>query len=187
MAQSKTTGRVITRAVIKGLMATGAVTMALAAPNSTQLIDRYLAHINQKDARRTLRYLKYHKLIEVIEKDGEQYYRLTSKGMDGYERIVIDELTIKSPKRWDKKWRLVMFDIPLSSDTKRKRFINKLAGMNFYMLQKSAWIHPFECEKEIGTLIHSFRLEKHVSFMVIESGNFNDYAIQHFKKVKILI
>ena len=165
----------------------GAITTALVAPSSTALIDTYMKHLDKRNARKTLMHLKYRKLIEVREKNGELQYKLTSKGRVKFEKIIIEELAIPTPKRWDKKWRLVLFDIPAESHYKRKLFLHKLRLMDFYKLQDSAWIHPFDCEKEIGALIKHLELEKHVSLLAVESGNFTDHAIAHFKKAGLLI
>ena len=187
MAQSRTKERVITRNVIKALGFAGAISVALVAPNSTVLIETYMKHMDKKNAKKTLRYLKYRKLIEVREKNGTYYYKLTSKGHDKFEKVVIEDLKIPVPKRWDKKWRLVMFDIPAAHHKKRQFLLQKLRGMDFYKLQQSAWIHPFNCEKQIGTILQYLKLEQHVSLLVVEKGNFIDHATDRFKKAGLLM
>jgi DNA-binding transcriptional regulator PaaX len=175
------------RGVIKTLAIAGGISMVMAAPNSTILIDRYMKKMDKKNAGRTLSYLKYKKLVEVKEKNGQYEYRLTSRGYDRYKKIMLDELNVKTPKKWDKKWRLVMFDIPAAQNKQRKALIEKLRMMDFYLLQHSAWLHPFDCEKEIGVLLQHLKLEKYVSLLVVETGNFTDHAITHFKKLKLLL
>ncbi len=187
MVQSKTKTRLLTRNVIKAFGFAGAVSTALVAPNSLILIDRYMKKLDAKNARRTINYLKYRNYIEVKEKNGELYYKLTNKGRDKFEKIIIDELNIVTPKSWDNKWRLVMFDIPVSRKSNRQQLLSSLRQMNFYMLQHSAWIHPFDCEKQIGILINHLDIEKYVSFIVVEKGNFTDHAIKHYKKEGLLI
>lgn len=187
MVQSRTAGRVVTREVIKIIGFAGAVGMAMVAPNATVLIDTYMKRLDKKNARRTLDYLKYHKLVEVRVENGQNQYRLTTKGVDRYQKIQIDELRIVTPKKWDKKWRLVVFDIPQIHQKQRHRLLHALRVLNFYMLQQSVWIHPFECEKEVGVLLNYLKLEKNVSFMVVERANFTAHAESHFKKMKVLI
>lgn len=177
----------LTREVIKALGFAGAVSMALAAPNSTVLIDTFMKKLDKHNAKNTLNYLKYHKLIEVRYKNGEYYYRLTKKGHDRFEKIQMDELFIPVPRRWDGRWRLVLFDIPLSHKQGREHLLHKLRDMNFYMLQHSAWIHPFACDKQIGALLNYLDLEKYVSLLVVEKGNFTSHAEKHFKRRGLLI
>lgn len=187
MTQSRHTGRVVSRAVIKALAVAGATAGVVIAPNSVILIEKYLKHIDKKNAQRTLHYLKYRNLVEVKEVNGQLHYRLTKKGRDKYERMLIDELSIATPRRWDGKWRLVMFDIPVEKRRQRDELLNGLKQLNFYMLQQSAWIHPFDCEKQIAVMIQYFGLERNVSFMVVEEGNFVEHASRHFKKTKLLM
>lgn len=187
MTQSRTTGRVISKEVIKIIGFSTAVGIAMVAPNATVLIDNYMKKLDKKNARKTLDYLKYHRLVEVRIKNGENYYRLTKKGERRFEKIRIEELHIATPKVWDKKWRLVMFDIPEFRQKQRHRLLHGLRALNFYMLQQSVWIHPFKCEKEIGVLLHYLKLEAHTSFLVVEQGNFTAHTEAHFKKVKLLV
>jgi len=187
MVQSRTKTRVVTRNAIKVLGFAGAVSTALVAPNATELLDKLSKHMDKKSAKKTLSYLKYRQLVEVREKNGELHYRLTRKGLDKFEKILIDEISIKPPRRWDNKWRLVMFDIPVAYHKQRTQLLFRLRSMNFYMLQHSAWIHPFECEKEIGVIAKHLKLEPYISFLVVEKGNFTDHAIDRFKKADILM
>lgn len=187
MVQSKTKTRLLTRNVIKAFGFAGAASTALVAPNSLILIDKYMKKLDKKNARKTINYLKYRDFIEVKEKNGELYYRLTIKGRDKFEKIIIEELSIKVPRSWDKRWRLVIFDIPASHKSKRQQLLSSLRKMNFYMLQHSAWIHPFECEKQIGVLIKHLSIEKYVSFIVVEKGNFTDHATKIYRDAGLLM
>ncbi|MES2971135.1 MAG: hypothetical protein V4702_02315 [Patescibacteria group bacterium] len=185
--QSRTKTRVITNSVIKGLVAAGAIATAVVAPNSVQLIDKYLQKRDKKSAQKTLYYLKYRKLITVKKVGDLNHYKLTSKGFDKYQKILLDELVIKIPRNWDEKWRLVMFDIPAGHDKQRKELLHKLKDLNFYMLQKSAWIHPFDCEKQIGILLNILELEQYTSYIEVQKGNFTEHAAVYFHKQGLLM
>lgn len=187
MVQPRTTTRVIARDVIKVLGVAGAISMVVVAPNSTVLIDKYMKSMDKRNARRTLSYLKYRRLIDVKKVGNEYHYRLSDKGLIRYKQIALDELSIPSPRRWDGKWRLVMFDIPVKFDRRRRILIDKLNQMDFYMLQQSAWIHPFDGELQIGILLKNLELERYVSFLVVERSNFTDHAIAHFKQKRLLM
>ncbi len=187
MVQSRTASRIITRGVVKALGFAGATTIGLLAPNTTVLIDQYMKRLDKAAAKKTLTYLKYRRLIEVKQKDGQQLYKLTAKGIDRFEKILIEELEVPVPRRWDKKWRLVLFDIPVTHRQNREQLLHKLRTMNFYMLQHSAWIHPFDCQKQIGVLLKHLDLERYVSLLVVETGNFTDHATAEFKRRGLLM
>jgi len=87
--------------------------------------------------------------------------------------LQIDALKIKRPKKWDKKWRIIVFDISELKKLYRDAFRGKLKELGFYPLQKSVWICPFDCRDEIELLREFFGLkEKELRLIVAESiGN----------------
>lgn len=187
MTEATTRGRVITRAALKALAIAGAATSVVVAPNSAQLISMYLNHMKKNDARRTLYYMKYKRLIDVRIVNGHEEYRLTSAGKNRYKRLLLDELQVPTPARWDHKWRMVIFDIPKAKQMQRDLFLSHLKQLHFYMLQRSVWIHPFDSIEQIGILLHELDIEHEVSYMVVEQGNFIQYAEEYYKKQGILI
>ena len=57
--------------------------------------------------------LRHRKLIEIIqEKDGKTKVVLTNKGEKRIKEFCFEELKIQKSKKWDKKWRVLIFDIP---------------------------------------------------------------------------
>ena len=65
-------------------------------------------------------------------------------------------------KKWDKKWRMVIFDIPETQKKARYALRAKLKELGFYPLQKSVWVHPFECRDEIDFIIEFFNVSSYV-------------------------
>jgi len=178
--------RIIAKEVIKALGLAGAVAGVLVAPNAATLVDTFLKNLDKRSARKTISYLKYRKLVEVKQVGGNYEYKLTKKGVDKFKRLSLDDMTIPKPLQWDGKWRMVLFDIPAEHHAARHAFLEKLKSLHFYMIQKSAWIHPFDCEREIGALLEAYNLEDHVSFLVVSESNFSEYATKHFKRIGLL-
>ncbi len=189
MVQSKTRTRVASRAVFKTLAVATVVAGVVVAPNAGVLLDKYFRYNDKqkKKARQILNELKYRQLITVKNVDGQMHYRLTGKGLARYHKLVLDDLEVKTPKSWDGSWRAVMFDIPATQGSARKRLVKYLHDLQFYKLQDSVWIHPFECEEVVGVLINLLHLEKHVSYVVISRGNFFDHAVEHYKQRGLLL
>jgi CRISPR-associated endonuclease Cas2 len=69
---------------------------------------------------------------------------------------------------WDGKWRMVIFDIPERIRSGRNALRTKLKQIGFYELQKSVFIFPHECEKEIKIIVNFFRMDKYVKYVVAE-------------------
>jgi len=74
---------------------------------------------------------------------------LTKKGKKMFEKQNLFDLKITPPKEWDGRWRFVLFDIPEKSKSFRESFRERLKNLEFLQFQKSVWLYPYECEKEI--------------------------------------
>jgi len=120
--------------------------------------------------------------LEIKLIDNQFYISLTEKGRKKAGRFQIDSLKINKPKKWDKKWRIVMFDISQLKKIYRETFRGKLKDLGFYSLQKSIWVHPFNCRDEIELLKEFFGLsEKEVRLIVAEDIGEDDFLKKIFK------
>jgi hypothetical protein len=117
-----------------------------------------------------IRSLYSNKLIEeCYEKDGRMTLVISEAGKKKALSYRIDEMIIKRPKIWDKKWRLVIFDIPEKRRKARDALRIKLKDLGFYELQKSVFVHPFDCKNEIDFIVEYFEIRPFVRFAIIES------------------
>lgn len=137
--------------------------------------------MNKKDLRTEINYLHRFKFIEKKnKKDGSIAIILTKKGK--FKALNYQLENIKNKKEeWDKKWRLVSFDIPEQYKIGRDALRRKLKKVGFHELQKSVLITPFNCKKEIMELIKYFNLDKYVRFGVLESIDNEKYLKKVFK------
>ena len=55
-------------------------------------------------------------------------------------------------RRWDGRWRLVLFDVPRTCNSKRDKFRRYLQSRGFGYLQNSVWITPDSVSEERGLL-----------------------------------
>lgn len=125
--------------------------------------------------------LKRNKVVILSEKEGEFVVELTEKGKRKVRQIKLESMEIETPKFWDKKWRIVVFDIP---EKQRKRARNalreKLQKLGFYQLQKSVWAHPYPCEKEVQFLCELFDIDRFVNIITADKI-YNDVLLRkHF-------
>ncbi len=120
--------------------------------------------------------------LDIGKKNHQFYIRLTEKGKRKAGRFQIDSLEIKRPKKWDKKWYLVTFDISQIKKFYRELFRRKLKDLGFCPLQKSVWICPFDCRVEIEVLKEFFGLsEKEVRLIVAENVGGDKWLKKIFK------
>ncbi|MBI4159666.1 hypothetical protein HY504_00705 [Candidatus Wolfebacteria bacterium] len=91
----------------------------------------------------------------------------------------IDEIQLKKPTIWDKKWRLIMFDIPHNKKASRDALRAKLRQLDFYPLQKSVFVTPYPCEDEIDFIGSVFGVRSHILILSLptfsEDGTWQNY------------
>ena len=125
--------------------------------------------------------MKRQKLIEyVCDKDGKTVVKITTKGKSRLKAFSIELIEIKKPKKWDGKWRLVMFDIPMRFTKGREALRYHLKDLNFFQFQKSAWIYPYPCEDEILFIADFFGVSKFVEILTIASISRDEKVKRHF-------
>lgn len=166
-------------------MITGAVSVAATSPYfGLSLLKRFTQE--EKYKRRKV-YDAFYRLrkegcIEVKKKNRQIYISLTEKGRKRAGWFQIDNLRTKKPKKWDHKWRVVIFDIAQLKKFYREAFRGKLKELNFYPLQRSVWIYPFDCRDEIELLRDFFGLtEKEIRLIITQDIGRDDWLKKIFK------
>jgi len=172
MSKYKKTATVI-NGLLQFLIAGGILSATLVAPNALQAFDKplrlYFKRMDRqkrdKEYRRLLRYMEQQGLIEHRAASYQHGIRLTETGRKRAEKADIDHLSIAKPSKWDKKWRIVLFDIPESYKTARNALDVRLGELGFAQLQKSVWVHPFPCREEIAAIVEQYEIRKFVTYI----------------------
>ena len=118
----------------------------------------------------------------VKEEDDCLFYKFSEKGKAKVRKFIIDELQISAPKEWDKKWRLIIFDIPEKKRSGRVALRKKLNDMGFFQCQKSAWIHPFPCLEEIEFIKDVFNIKPFVKIFLVDEMT-DGKSLYHFRNL----
>ncbi len=104
---------------------------------------------------------------------------MTSKGRIWLKKSYQKYLQEIHPK-WDKKWRVVIFDIPQELHTNRNQFRRKLKLLGFFMLQKSIFVFPYPCEEELAEICHNFKVSDYVDIIIADSIGFRKQEVEKF-------
>ena len=174
----------ITKNILITIALTGAVVIAATSPYF--LVNLARAFIknkkyggsknNERKIIRSLQNLRKSNLIILKDMgDGNFTVKLTQKGRGKVEEINFEKLEIKKQDTWDKKWRIVIFDIPENRKAARDALRFKIKELKFYQLQKSVFVCPYPCEKEILFLCEFFEIfpcpdsgyYKHFVFIIV--------------------
>jgi len=157
----------IVKSIIVGLAAIGVIVIVGAvAPNVFKIFRNKKFLRNKQDKNKfnnAIYYLKHKKIIEVADnKNGSCVVELTEKGKQKVLRYNVDNMKIKPMKKWDGKWRFVMFDIPDKRRKASNALREKLKEMNFLQFQKSIWIHPYIINDEIEFIADVFNIRQYI-------------------------
>lgn len=118
--------------------------------------------------KQTINRLKDRGMVTVVEEGNQAIVKIAKEGKEELLRYDLDRMRIKRPVRWDKKWRFVIFDIPNEKRTVSDLFRRKLKDLDFFHLQRSIFVHPFPCEKEIKFLRVIWEIEPFVRYLVVD-------------------
>ena len=153
--------REVLRALLDG---TDAVVM-----NSLELIDCFQPSGRKERDRvwNAIKYLESKHRLQIYKRGSQRFVTLTKQGELALNAGVIDELAVKKPRRWDGKWRFVMFDLPSRHpSTLRHSFRIKLEDLGFKLYQRSVFIYPYECHEQVHTIAKWYGVDAHMRYIV---------------------
>jgi len=155
------------------LKAGAVLTLAMLAPGAVRLfkddpVFSSWQKFHQPLLRRNITRLKRKGLVTFSEEGGETVVKITDKGKIEILKYNLDKLEIRRPDFWDRKWRIVVFDIPEEKKEAREFFRKKLKELEFYQFQESVFIFPFPCEKEIKFLREIFEVPDEVKIILAQ-------------------
>ena len=96
-----------------------------------------------------------------------KYLRLTPKGNRELLQLQ-SRVRVKKPRRWDRKWRVLIFDIPERRKTLRDRVRLALQDIGFIRLQDSVWVFPYDCEDLVTLLKADFRIGWDMLYLIVD-------------------
>ncbi len=95
--------------------------------------------------------------------------RLTPKGVSALHTLEARECASQKPRRWDRKWRVLIFDIPEYRKGMRNKIRRTLQAIGFIHLQHSVWVYPYDCEDLITLLKADFHIGRDMLYMIVDS------------------
>ena len=115
-----------------------------------------------------LYYIKKRKLVKLIKKGNKTAFLLTEKGKKRKLQYDLENIIISKQLVWDKKWRLLMFDIPESNKVSREMLREKIKQLGFLQFQKSIWVYPYPCENEIDFIAENFSVAQCLTLLTVQ-------------------
>jgi len=175
----------IQKIILNSIATAGILSVALLAPNVLSVLRPFVLDKKSKNFKyntnRSLSRLLLLGLVIFIEKDGKKYLRLTEKGKLKLMTLEKDNFKFCKPQKWDKKWRIVIFDIPQRRRLQRDKLRFTLKQIGFVKLQHSVWVYPYDCEELITLLKLDFKVGREILYIIAEKIENDKIFKKYFK------
>ncbi len=148
---------------------------SLFLPNVSQMLRPVMkwrknwGKIDRQRIREAINRLNQKRLIELTQKGDNLYIEITENGKKLIKNFDYDNIELPSHKKWDKKWRMVIFDIPEKKNKERRALSVKLKDLGFYPLQESVFIYPYDCRNEIDFICSFLDIDRYINYCVVDT------------------
>jgi len=126
--------------------------------------------VSKKSVEQSIDKLYRSKMVDLrMQEDGTWKMVLTDHGKKRALFCKIESMEIRKPKRWDRKWRVILFDIPEKQKGSRDALRAWIKRIGFLELQKSVFVFPYDCRDEFDFIVEFLGLRQYVRFLVAEN------------------
>jgi CRISPR-associated endonuclease Cas2 len=160
----------IQKAILAVIANAGLLTVAALAPNVLQSLQTFgLIPKTKRDKNHSINMSRDRLLKAGLIKYSEEHYLcLTSAGEKVLKKFEFSNYNIVKPKRWDGKWRMLIFDIKEYHKPIREKVRNTLISIGFMKLQNSVWVYPYDCEDLITLIKADLAVGKEVLYVIAD-------------------
>ena len=160
-------GKII-RALGMGVGIAVALSNKRASYQITKALTKEIFGLNKKPKNISSYFLRLRKqqLIDFKENHNLCKITLTENGREVLLRFNYEDLKVKTPKIWDRNFRVIVFDIPETKRSARDSLREKMKELGFIRFNDSVWVYPYPCQKEIDFIANYWGIGKYVHFIL---------------------
>jgi DNA-binding transcriptional regulator PaaX len=129
---------------------------------------------------RAVHRLRERKLIKMIRAQNGWRYELTEKGQIALIKYEIKQKPVPKQKHWDKKWRIVIFDVREKRKMHRNAIRGLLISLGFKLLNKSVWIFPYPCDDIVELAKTAYGVRHDATYLVCNRFNGDEWLAFDF-------
>ncbi|HEY4514821.1 MAG TPA: hypothetical protein VJJ22_01530 [Candidatus Paceibacterota bacterium] len=173
----------IQKAILAALALGGVLAIGVIAPNALSMLGLFgvsKKKIYFSKLSESINGLVNKKYVEFVMKDGSRRLRITDKGKLYLYTLDTECKLRKVPKKWDKKWRVVIFDIIEVRRKVRDDIRRQLGRLGFLRLQDSVWVYPYDCEDIITLLKLDKQVGRGMLYMIVDQIELDKPIREHF-------
>ncbi len=178
-AKQKAKRKHITSIILGTVGVAGVIGIALVAPNVLGAMGK-MGIIPTGRQKEIINRARDRMLKQGLLRRENGLLRLTPKGHDKLRFLKARESAMRRPRRWDKRWRILIFDIPEYRAGLRDKIRHTLEHIGFVRLQDSVWAYPYDCEDLVALLKADFKIGKDLLYMIVEELEGDKQLKVHF-------
>lgn len=149
------------------------IAFSFVAPNAPRLLKLFRKNYdpnlwkkyNPSYLKRTIKRLEEQKLVEIDQKNDEQIVKITQAGKQKTLKYAIGSLMVQTPKTWDGKWRIIIYDVPENRRNFRDTIRDFLKDLGFLEIQRSVYLLPYPCQEQIEFLRSFYGLGENIKII----------------------
>ena len=175
----------IQKAILTGIATVGLLSVAILAPNALQALKFFGIEPKNKwqkyNINHSIKRLKDHGLICFETTSRGTFARLTQKGEEKLRKFRLLGYKLKKPKKWDRKWRMLIFDIKEKRKRTRDKIRFTLKRIGFLRLQDSVWVYPYDCEDLVTLMKADFKIGRDLLYLIVDTIEGDGKIKKYFK------
>lgn len=170
----------IQKVILETVAAAGILSIALVAPNVLGALQKLGVDVSGRKKEVVNRSRKRLVDMGLLEYDTCGRLHLTQKGEAKLLYFEQCDYQMSRPRKWDKKWRVLIFDIKESRGGLRDKVRRTLLSIGFVRLQNSVWVYPYDCEDLITLLKADFKIGKDLLYLIVDTIEYDKNLRNHF-------
>jgi len=183
-AKKKRIRKNVQAGLLAAIALSGVVLVAAVAPSLPMALDKLPPLRRAKlryQYRTALGRLAAQGLVTFEKRDGKSYARITDTGRKKLTfELEKQKLDLSKKRRWNGRWRVVIFDVPERRRKVRDRLRILMQELGFVRLQDSVWVFPYDCEEFVALLKAELKIGSAVLYMVVEEIENDKHLRKHF-------
>ena len=158
----------IQKAILTTVKVAGLLTVATVAPNSIKYL-KSLGIVPNKRQKEVIGKSRDRLIDNGLLKYENGFLSLTKKGEVKIQILEQQDWKTDIPRKWDKKWRMLIFDVKEKRKNTSEKIRSTLKQIGFHYLQDSVWIFPYDCEDLVMLLKADFKIGKDLLYVIADS------------------
>lgn len=140
----------------------------------------------KSDFNREVKRLQKKGYVALTKTEKGWLIKILKKGRRRYKEIELANLKLSKNQKWDGLWRFFVFDIPEKMRSRRDSLREKLKSLGLYNMQRSVFVYPFDCRKELEFVANFYDLDKYTTYAEVNYTDIDQELKKYFKSLKII-